>query len=183
MDVWLLPAVLRGTSWLAVMPSVALHSSSSFSSSPESGSEDWLRPLSHSAPLCPEQLSWTEELQQVDGLFEGLMVRGFSWETSARGVEVGGPPLLPKTACPLALLCTRVMVGSLLKLVEVTGGWGFQSRWGLDEEGVMLGSAFFSLMSGTGGGEVTGAAEEGWGEEGWRGLRAGTSLWGDTGGV
>lgn len=107
------------------------------------------------------------------GLFEGLMVRGFSWGTSARGVEVGGPPFLPKTPCPLALLCTAV---SLLKLVEVTGGGGFQSRWRLDAEGAMPGSAFFSLISGTGGGEATGAVEDGWGEEGCRGLGAGTSF-------
>lgn len=99
------------------------------------------------------------------------MVKGFSWETSARGVEVGGPPFLPKSAGPFTLLCTRVTVGSLLKLPGLTGGRGFQSRWRVEVEAE---GNFLSLARGTGGGEVTGAAAEGCGEAGC--LRAGTSL-------
>lgn len=97
----LLPVVLMAVSWALVIPSVVLHSSSSFSSSslwlpPASGSKDWLRPLSLSLQFCPEQLPSTgEELHWEDEVFVGLMATSLPWDTGARGVEVGGTPFLP----------------------------------------------------------------------------------------
>lgn len=188
-----LPAVFVAPSWLAVIPSVVLHSSSSFSSSspwlsPDPSSKDWLRPLSLSLQFCPEELPTTgEALHWEEGLFVGLMATGFPWETRVWGVEGGGLPCLPKAACPLTLLSTRLTPGSPVKLFELTGGWGLQSGGELEVIGVMLHCGFFPLdiRTGTGGGDETGAAEEGWGEVGWRswGMKAGPSLCGETGGV
>lgn len=202
-DIWLLPAVFVVLSWLAVIPSVVLHSSSSFSSSsswlsPASwpGSKDWLRPLSLSLQVCSEELLATGEAPpREEGLFVGLLATGCTSETTVRWTEVGGPPFLPKATCPLAavlpgLLCTKLTPGPTLELFELTGGWGLQLGGGLEAVGLLLDCAFFPLdvRSGTGGGDEAGAAEEGWGEVGWRSwgtptMKGGPSPCGEAGGV
>ncbi len=123
----------------------------------------------------------------------GLMATVFPWETGVRGVEVGGPPFLPRAACPLTtvlpgLLCTGLTPGPMAELSELTGGRGLQSGVGLEAVGVVLDFFPLDVRTGTGGGDETGAAEEGWGEEGGRswgtpGKKGGTSLCGEAGGV
>lgn len=200
--VYILPAVFVAPSRLALIPSVVLDSSSSFfSSSPRlppaswAGSKDWLRPLSLSLQFCPEELPTTtgEALHDEEGLFVGLMATVCCWDPRGRGVEVGGPPFLPKAACSLptilcGLLCRGLTPGPMVELFELTGGWGLQSGGGL--EGVVLDCTFFPLdvRTGTGGGDETGAAGEGWGEVwgrswGTSGIKGGPSLCGEAGGV
>lgn len=190
--VYILPAVFVAPSWLAVIPSVVLHSLNSFSSSSPwlstgswAGSKDWLGPLSLSLQL-EERPPTGEALHWEEVLFVGLMATVF--ETGGRVVEVGGPPFLPKAACPLPtvlpdLLCSGLNPGPMVELLEPTGGWGFQSGGGPDD------GAFFPMgvRTGIGGGDETGAAGEGWGEAGrsWGipGMKFGASLSGDAGGV
>lgn len=84
-------------------------------------------------------------------------------------MEVGGPPFLPKGACPLTkvfpgLLCTRPTPVPMVKLFELTGGgFGLQSGGELEVVGVVMDCTFFTLDArpGTGGGDEAGAAEEG----------------------
>ncbi len=200
-DIYLLPVVFVVPSWLAVIPSVVLHSSSSFSSFSSwlftaswPGSKDWLKPLSLSLQLCSEELPTIgEALHREEGLFVGLMTTVFPCDTGVRGVEVGGAPFLPKEACPLitvlpGLFCTWLTPGPVGELCVLTGGWGLQSGDGLEVLGVELDCAFFfplDVRIGTGGGGDTGAAEEGWGEVGWKtpDMKTGPSLCGEAGGV
>lgn len=96
------------------------------------------------------------------------MVTVFPWKPGVRGVEVGGPPFLPKAACAFAtvlpdLLCNGLTPGPFTELFELTGGRGFQSGGELEALGMVLDCAFFPLdgRSGTGGGDEAGAAVEG----------------------
>lgn len=200
----LLPVVFMAPSWVALIPSAVLHSSSSFSRSspwlsPASwpGSKDWLRPLSLSLQFCPEELPTTGEvLHREGGHFVGVTGTVF-WESEVLGVEVGGPSFLPKAACPLTtvvagLLGTTLTSGPTAVLFELTGGWGLQSGGGLElqgEVGFVVGCGFLlmDVLTGTGGGDDPGAAWEGLGEEWWRcwgtpGMKA-ESLCGEAGGV
>lgn len=83
-------------------------------------------------------------------------------------MDVGGHPFFPKAACPLTLLTTRLTPGSQVKLFEAPGGGGLQSGGGLEAVGEGQHGAFFpvDMGAGTGGGEESGAAEEGWGDVG-----------------
>lgn len=188
-----LPVVLGAPSWLPAMPSVVLHSPSSFSSSSlwlSPAIKDWLRPLSLSFQFRSEELPTRgETLHWERGLFVGVTATGLLWETRARGVEVGGFPFLPKEVCPLTWLWTRPTPGSAVKLFELIFAWGLKPRRGLEGAGVRLLGVFFPLdtRTGTGGGDEMGAGEEGCGEAGWRFLGGkagpGPSLTGETGGV
>lgn len=183
----ILPAVFVAPLGLAVIPSVVLHSSSSFSSSslwlsPDPSNKDWLKPLSPSLQFCPEELPTTGEvLLWEEGLFVGLMGTGVFWE------EVGGLPFFPNAACTFTLLCTSLTPVSLVMLFRLTGEWGRQSGGWPGVVGVMLHCVFFPLgiETGIGGGDETGAADDGWGEVGqWSwGVKEGPSLTGETGGV
>lgn len=183
-----LPVVLVAPSWLPAMPSVVLHSSSSFSSSSlwlSPAIKDWLRPLSLSFQFRSEELPTRgETLHWERGLFVGVTATGLLWETRVRGVEVGGFPFLPKEVCPLTWLWTP---GSAVKLFEVIFAWGLKPRGGLEGAGVRPLGVFFPLdtRTGTGGGDEMGAGEQGWGEVGFLGVKAGPgpSLTGETGGV
>lgn len=98
----------------------------------------------------------------------GLTVIVFPWEIGVRGVEVGGPPFLPKDASLLqavlpGLLCSELTPALLMVvLCELSGGWGFHSGRGQVVVGFELGCVFLVLgvRPGTGGGDVDGAAGE-----------------------
>lgn len=96
----------------------------------------------------------------------GLLDTVFPWEAKGRGVEVGGPPFLPKAPLPTVLPdlgCSGLTPGPKVKLFESTGGGGLHSGAALEVLGLVLGCGFFPLdvRTGTGGGDETGAPGEG----------------------